>query len=68
MKMKICFLIRASAFRTLKDNYNDRYEYVLPDIVVDKNLFASQNMGLQILPLNVNVSTMIQQMHKNFYQ
>ena len=30
----------ASVYETLKDNYNDKYEYILPEITLDKNLFT----------------------------
>ena len=30
---------QASSFETLKDTYNDKYEYILPEIILDKNLF-----------------------------
>ena len=39
------FGLKASAFRTLKENYNDRYEYILPDLVIDKNLFSNAKYG-----------------------
>ena len=32
----------ASAYETLTENYNDKYEYVLPDIILDKNLFSNK--------------------------
>ena len=28
----------ASVFETLKDDYNDKYEYILPEITFNKNL------------------------------
>ena len=36
---------KASAYETLKDDYNDKYEYILPEIVFDKNLFTSNKFG-----------------------
>ena len=40
MKMKIFFLVlNASVYETLKEDYDDKYEYILPEILFDKNLF-----------------------------
>ena len=38
---KDLFLGLGSAYETLKENYNDKYEFILPDIVFAKNLFSS---------------------------
>ena len=27
---------------TLKENYNDKYEYILPELTLDKNIFSNQ--------------------------
>ena len=37
--------LNASVFENLKENYNDKYEYVLPEINLDKNLFSSNKFG-----------------------
>ena len=41
--------INATAFKTLKDNYNDKYEYILPEAFLEKNLFNNDfgNLDLQ---------------------
>ena len=49
------FGVKASAFRTLKESYNDRFEYILPDIVVDKNLFSNERYGNADFTSNVNI-------------
>ena len=36
---------QASAYESLKEDYNDKYEYILPDIVFDKNLFSNNKYG-----------------------
>jgi len=46
---------KASSYETLKDGYNDKYEYILPDIIYDKNLFASNKYGNLDLTSNLNV-------------
>ena len=38
----VFFGINASIYETLKGNYNDKYEYILPDIILNKNLFINQ--------------------------
>lgn len=35
----------ASVAESLKSNYNDKYEYILPEITLDKNLYNSQKFG-----------------------
>ena len=45
----------ASAYETLKDGYNDKYEYILPDLIFDKNLFANNKYGSLDLTSNLNV-------------
>ena len=47
--------IKASSYETLKDTYNDKYEYILPDILLDKNLFASDKYGNADLTSNLKV-------------
>ncbi len=47
----IFFGFNASVFETLKENYNDKYEYILPEITLDKNIFANETLG------NLNLQT-----------
>jgi len=47
---------KASAYETLKDDYNDKYEYILPDIIYDRNLFANNKYGSLDLTSNLNVN------------
>ena len=35
----------ASVYETLKETHTDKYEYILPDITVDKKLFSSEAFG-----------------------
>ena len=32
----------ASVYETLKEDYNDKYEYILPDVILNKNLFSNK--------------------------
>ena len=49
------FGFQASAYETLKSNYNDKYEYILPEITLDKRLFADNDIGY--LELQTNYKT-----------
>ncbi len=51
----VFFGLKASIYETLKDSYNDKYEYVLPEIVLDKNLFSSNKFGNADLQSNIQV-------------
>ena len=42
-------------FETLKESYNDKYTYLLPDLLFDKNLMQSQNLGILDLQSNLRV-------------
>ena len=35
----------ASIYETLKSDYNDKYEYILPELTIDTNLFSNENIG-----------------------
>ena len=39
----------SSIYESLKDDYNDKYEFILPDITLDKNLMSNNfgNLNLQ---------------------
>ncbi len=48
------FGLQASAFEDLTENKtSDEYEYILPDIIVDKNLFSSDKYGYADLQSNL---------------
>ena len=49
------FCFKASVYETLKDNYNDKYEYILPEIIFDKNLFTSNKFGNADFQSNIKV-------------
>jgi len=50
----LSFSLKASNYRTLKDEYNDKYEYIFPDVTVDKNLF-NDKYGYGTLQSNFKV-------------
>ena len=45
----------ASSFETLKESYNDKYEYILPNLHFDKNLFSSLKYGNADLSSNLKI-------------
>ena len=47
----------ANIFETLNENYNDKYEYVYPEIIFDKNLFSNDYIGALDLQSNLEVKT-----------
>ncbi|MDA9684806.1 hypothetical protein N9U33_04390 [Candidatus Pelagibacter bacterium] len=49
------FGLNASIFETLKESYEDKYEYILPEITIDKNLLNNDRFGN--LDLQTNIST-----------
>ena len=42
-------------FETLTESYNDKYSYLLPDILFDKNLMQNQDYGLLDLQSNFRI-------------
>ena len=39
------FAFKAAMYETLKESYNDKYQYILPEIIYDKNLFSNKKFG-----------------------
>ncbi len=37
--------INAEVYETLKDSYEDKYEYILPEVTFDKNLLSDERFG-----------------------
>ena len=37
--------INSSVYETINDSYNDKYEYVLPEITFDKNIISNEKIG-----------------------
>ena len=46
------FGLSASVYETLKNNYEDKYEYILPELTLDKNLFYDDRIGALELQSN----------------
>ncbi len=49
------FGFKASVYETLKSDYEDKYEYILPEFTLDKNLFYKENLGNFELQTNYKV-------------
>ena len=47
--------LNASIYETLNDKYNDKYEYILPEIVIGKNLINNNTIGNIDLVTNYKV-------------
>ena len=41
----VFFGLNASIYETIKENYNDKYEYILPEVTFDKNLINNGTVG-----------------------
>ena len=46
----------ASIYENLKETYNDKYEFIFPDILLDKNLYQSQSFGILDLQTNLKIN------------
>ena len=61
------FGLRADVFETLKDNYNDKYEYILPEVTLDKNLFSNNKYGTLDLQTNLKIHNYDTNKFENFF-
>ena len=43
-------------YESLKENYNDKYEYIFPDITIDKNLYENDLFGSLDLQSNFRIN------------
>ena len=54
---EIFFGFNASMYETLKNGYNDKYEYIYPELSLSRNLFSGSNYGSLNLDSNLKVRT-----------
>ena len=47
------FALNAAVYETLLENYNDKYEYLFPEIIFDKNLNINDNFGYLDYQVNI---------------
>ena len=66
-KDDLFFGLNASIFETLKEDYEDKYEYILPEITLDKNLFNSERYGNLDLQSNLKVHNYETNKLENFF-
>ena len=57
----------ASIYETLKEDYNDKYEYIFPEITFDKNLFNDSKLGELNLQSNYKVHNYDTNKYSNFF-
>lgn len=50
------FSADASIYETLNENYNDKYEYIFPEVLYDKSLLQKDNLGILDLQSNLKIS------------
>ena len=51
----IFFGINVSAFETIKETNKDKYEFILPEVTFDKNIFSSEVIGNLDLQTNLKI-------------
>ncbi len=61
----IFFGLNASIYETLQEDYNDKYEFILPEITLDKNLFRNK-FGVADLTSNLKVHNYDTNKHTKF--
>ncbi len=66
-KKDLFFGFNASMYETLKDDYNDKYEYIFPEITIDKNILSSDKFGNLDLQTNLEVHNYDTNKHTNFF-
>mgnify|MGYP001996295520 CR=1 FL=1 len=54
-KDDLFFSFNSSLFETLKNKYDDKYEYIFPEITVDKNVLSDEKFGNLDLQTNLKV-------------
>ena len=61
------FGFNSSIYETLKEDYNDKYEYIYPDLTINKNLLSSNNLGNLDLETNLQVRKYDTNKFTNFF-
>ena len=57
----------SSVYETLKNDYEDKYEYIFPEITVDKNLLSNEKFGSVDLQTNLKVHNYDTNKFTNFF-
>ena len=61
------FGFNASIYESLKGNYNDKYEYVFPEIVINKNILSDEKFGSFDLQTNFKTQNYDTNKLSNFF-
>ena len=61
------FGFNASLYETLKEGQNDKYEYVFPEITIDKNILSSERFGNIDLQTNFKAHNYDTNKQTNFF-
>jgi len=61
------FNFKISSYETLKEDYNDKYEYILPEITLDKNLINNDIIGNLNLQTNFKIHNYNTNEYTNFF-
>jgi len=59
--------IKGTIYETLKDDYDDKYEYIFPNAIFDKNLINSEIYGSLDLQSNLEVHNYDTNKYTNFF-
>jgi LPS-assembly protein len=62
----IFFGANTSVYETLNPNYTDKYEYILPEVTFDKNLFSNEKFGNLDLQSNYKIRNYDTNKYNNF--
>ena len=62
----VFFGFNANVYETLNSNYIDKYEYILPEIIYDKNIFSNQKFGNLDLQTNYKINNYDTNKYTNF--
>ena len=65
-KDDLFFGFNANVYETLKDSYTDKYEYILPEVTIDKNLFNDDKFGSLDLQTNLKIHNYEENKHSKF--
>ena len=66
-KDDLFFGFNASMYETLKSDYNDKYEYIFPQITIDKNIMSNEKFGNLDLQSNFKVHNYDTNKHTSFF-
>ena len=54
-KDDLFFGLNANIYQTLKETTDEKYEYILPEITLDKNLYSDEDLGIVGLQSNLKI-------------